>query len=126
MDARLPRALGSLLLLFLPFLLFVATLPSWTVLPLLVLVAGLVGASLDPVVIRHQGMPIVVCLAGTTQPAGRVRLAIRAALRLMLLPLITVQALFVSRRAQRLVHDVLTGTTVTGVRPMLTTSGSIL
>lgn len=122
-EARVARALGGLLLNLVGWSVLLAALPPWAGLPSALLLTALLGAGLDGLVIRHHGMPCVVCLDGSTRRAGRVRLAARALLRLLLLPLLLVQGLIGYRGPRRLVHDVLTGTTVTGLRPAASALG---
>jgi tetratricopeptide (TPR) repeat protein len=77
--------------------------------------AALLGALLDSSTIDVSGMPFRICLAGTAVPAGRGRLALRAVLRFLLLPVVLVQLVPSFSLPARLVHDRISGTTVTGL-----------
>jgi len=82
------------------------------------LVAAMVlGAVFD----RADHMRSLVCIrvvrVGSLEAVSRGRLAVRAGLRLVLLPLILVEVVFAGRRPHRFLHDRLTGTERVGLRP---------
>jgi len=54
---------------------------------------------------------------GTTLRAGRARLAVRAVLRLLLLPLLVLEILGRASKPHRFLHDKLTGTEYIGLLP---------
>ena len=79
--------------------------------------ATVLGAGLDGADRVHRVSCSRVVRRGTTQRASRWQLAVRAALRLALLPVIVVEGIFVEGEAHRFVHDRLTGTEYIGLRP---------
>ncbi len=75
------------------------------------------GALFDGRTRTVRGHPARVVLAGGAEPAGRARLAVRALLRVVLLPLVVGHALLGGRR---LPHDRLTGCELAGFVPPTT------
>lgn len=72
------------------------------------------GALLDGRQRTVRGHPVRVALVGSTRRAGRGRLAVRALLRVVLLPVVVLHALAGGRR---LAHDRLTGCELIGLVP---------
>lgn len=90
---------------------------SWAAAAVTLVAAGVLGALFDGRDRTVRGVGARVVALGTTLRAGRARLAVRAVLRLLLLPLLVLEILGRASKPHRFLHDKLTGTEYIGLLP---------
>jgi len=90
---------------------------SWAAAAVTLVAAGVLGALFDGRDRTVRGVGARVVALGTTLRAGRARLAVRAVLRLLLLPLLALEILGRASKPHRFLHDKLTGTEYIGLLP---------
>jgi len=90
---------------------------SWAAAAVTLIAAGVLGALFDGRDRTVRGVGARVVALGTTLRAGRARLAVRAVLRLLLLPLLVLEILGRASKPHRFLHDKLTGTEYIGLLP---------